>query len=641
MIARLIFLFFISNVPVVMAQNRITTATDTVIYYNQNQEYYYFDLEGKKQEFFFDSVIYDNYRPITVFIKNNTPNVISIYPRYHANTFWKHSPQLLIEPNAYFKAKLIISETEKFKRIGLFTGFLKIEYWDTTKLNHKKFELILSGKVGLGNLPPFKADTFVKIIVDGRRTYSDTLPYPIPDIYDSIPFQEDKIWIDGNFYTQNGAMNTTWVNRKVFVDGSVLEYYQDGKLYSKRSKLDSSDLHPYFISYYQNGKVWIEQFISQTIEYTETGKKKSVIKDDVKTVFFDNAKIASIEDLRRKGNIDSPYLTLYYYKTGCKVKEVFNHNGSIEGQTTINYRENICDCPKSKINNIIGIYYKKCDLTVDTIITHDYPSIKIGEFDAQLNLISGKEEIGSVLGSKRTYSLQKVNSQYTIEFKFRRFTEINKPKYRDSIFVITFNRVKNDKKEGVWLNSNLSTDEFVWQLKEFESKNRLSEKVYNKFVYFFPWEVYEDGNLTETQYYSKKGDLIKNVKYLGEDSTIINYEYKLLHLDSNIVTIDSISYYGEINLNTVLIYENNLLRQKTSPQFKSEYYNSVPKAISLNTDGQIKQTMGVHDSGVQSVPLPFTVEKGQFENLKLYNGTIEYYDKNAKLIKIATVINGK
>ncbi len=667
MIYKFILLLFTSIALSGTAQNK--TTTDTVIYYSPDQKNYYFEIEGKNQKFYFDSVIYDNYRPITVFIKNNTPNLISIYPRYHANTFWKHNAQQIIEPNAYFKAELIISETKKFERIGHFIGFLKIEYWDTPNSNHKKFELNLKGKLGLGSLPPFKenalnekttpnespdlkgssklegniipaqkkiinTDTIIVLKID-NGIYTDTLPFPIPGKYDTLPYREDKIWIKGNFHSQNGDKPTTWVNRKVFLDGTVLEYYQDGKLYSKRIKVDSSDLKPYFTSYYQDGKLGTEKFINQTIEYDENGKIRSITKEEVKTSFFDNGKIASIENLGKKRNVSSPFLTTFYFKTGCRAKEVYLGN-SDEGETVINYREDLCDCPENKINITTEIYYKNCVFTIDTIITRNYPSIKTGKFDRLFNLISGKVDIGRNKGKNRTYSFRKLNNHYLSEFTFRRFAQTSQLNYRDSIFVTEFNRLQNAKKQGIWLACNLSTQEFVDELIRFEKhavgKSSMADL---EFIFQYPWEIYQEGHLEETQYYSIYGDILKRIKFQGTDTivTYYDYDFKLL-LDSNQVNLetpkviyhsDTRTYFNRRYYHNVLIYENQELKQKTSPILQTiQYHSEFPAS-----------------SGIEDIWIPFTIEKGEFKDLQLYNGTIEYYDKNAKLIKTSSVVNGK
>jgi hypothetical protein len=438
MIHKLILLFFSFFSLTGLAQNNIAVnGNDTVICYKQDQPAYYFDLAGKNQRLVFDSAIYDNSRPITVFIKNNTPNLVQIYPRYHSNTFWKLDNRQYLEPNAYFKAQLIISDTRKFERIGPFIGFLKIEYWDAPNSKRKKFELNLKGTVGLGSLPPFKNKT-----LDEKSTpNAETLPLPIP-------------------------------------------------------------------------------------------------------------------------------------------------------------------------------------------------SIKTDKIDTLSNLGSGKEDLGRNKRKNLTYTFQKLNNQYLTEFTFRRFAETSNLKYHDSIFVIEFNRIKNEQKQGVWLAINLSMEEFVSELKRFEKLALGKPSMANReFIFQYPWEIYEEGNLTETQYYSRNGDIVLRIKYQGLNTIVTNYEYKLL-LDSNLVNIetpqviyhnDTITYLNRRNYHTVLVYENAELKQKTSPILQTiQYHSEFPAS-----------------SGIEDIWIPFTIEKGEFRELKLYNGTIEYYDKNAKLIKIASVVDGK
>jgi hypothetical protein len=433
---KLILLFFSSLALTGLAQNNITeNGNDSVIFFKPDQVAYYFDLAGNNQKLFFDSAIYDNSRPITVFIKNNTPNLVQIYPRYHSNTFWKHDNKQYLEPNAYFRAQLIISDTKKFERIGPFIGFLKIEYWDAPNSERKKFELNLKGTVGLGSLPPFKNKT----LDEKPKPNAETLPLTIP-------------------------------------------------------------------------------------------------------------------------------------------------------------------------------------------------SIKTDKIDTLSNLGSGKEDLGRNKGKNLTYTFQKLNNQYLTEFTFRRFAETSNLKYRDSIFITEFNRIKNEQKQGVWLASNLSIEEFVNELKRFEKNAVGKPSMANReFIFQYPWEIYQDGKLKATQYYSKFGDIIKRIKYQDLDTIATNYEYKLL-IDSNLVNLetpqviyhnDTITYLNRRNYHTVLVYENAELKQKTSPILQTiQYHSEFPAS-----------------SGIEDIWIPFTIEKGEFKDLQLYNGTIEYYDKNAKLIRIANVVN--
>ncbi len=438
MIPKLILLFFSFLALTGLAQNDIAAkGNDSIVFFKPGQAAYYFDLAGKNQLLFFDSAIYDNRRPITVFIKNNTPNLVQIYPRFHSNTFWKHDNKQYLEPNAYFKAQLIISETKKFERIGPFIGFLKIEYWDAPNSKRKKFEFNLKGNVGLGSLPPFKD----KVLDEKPIPNAETLPLPIP-------------------------------------------------------------------------------------------------------------------------------------------------------------------------------------------------SIKTDKIDTLSNLVARQEDMGRNKGKNLTYSFLKLNNQYLTEFTFKRFAETSQLNYRDSIFVIEFNRIKNEQKQGVWLASNLSMEEFVSELKRFEKNAGGKASMANRdFIFQYPWEIYQDGKLKETQYYSKFGDIIKRIKYQGPDSIVTNYENKLL-IDSKLVNLetpqviyhnDTITFFNRRNYQTVLVYENSELKQKSSPILQTiQYHSEFPAS-----------------SGIEDIWIPFTIEKGEFKDLKLYNGTIEYYDKNAKLIRIANVDNGK
>ena len=248
-----------------------------------------------------------------------------------------------------------------------------------------------------------------------------------------------------------------------------------------------------------------------------------------------------------------------------------------------------------------------------------------------LNLLNGKEEIGRIMGGNRTYSFTIMNNRYLKEFTFRRFTETYNQNFYDSIFVINFNNQLNGKRHGIWLDCDLTTEEIVNKLYTWKPKKN---KHTQELVFEYPWKIYEQGQLIETQYYCNEGDLITRVSYNGLDSTVINYEYKLL-IDSNIISVDSphiissndtVTFYYRIPYETTLVYENSELKQKISPHLKTEHYSSGPP---------------LNSSGIETITIPFTIEKGEFREITLYNGTIEYYDKNANLTKISTVINGE
>jgi hypothetical protein len=88
---------------------------------------------------------------------------------------------------------------------------------------------------------------------------------------------------------------------------------------------------------------------------------------------------------------------------------------------------------------------------------------------------------------------------------------------------------------------------------------------------------------------------------------------------------DTITYLERRNYHTVLVYENAELKQKTSPILQTiQYHSEFPAS-----------------SGIEDIWIPFTIEKGEFKGLKLYQGTIEYYDMNGQLIKKAEVVDGK
>lgn len=256
--------FPLGQKPAFQAQSKRTSQIDTVTYYNQDQENYYFDLVGKNQKFIFDTVIYDNYRPITVFIKNNTPNKLNIYQRYHANTFWKHDAQQYIEPNEYLKVQLLVNQ--KFKAMAPFIGYLKIEYWDSLHPEHKNFELILKGSVGLASLPPF--ETGITYYSNSQiksekkpNSENDSLPIYI-EYYENGGVKLEKFNRKGirkRAYDQQGRIKNEWDDEDLRT-----EYYSNGKVKLKETKDPRTNSSPIVTHYFENGCLKKEEFANQT-----------------------------------------------------------------------------------------------------------------------------------------------------------------------------------------------------------------------------------------------------------------------------------------------------------------------------------------------------------------------------------------
>ena len=97
----------------------------------------------------------------------------------------------------------------------------------------------------------------------------------------------------------------------------------------------------------------------------------------------------------------------------------------------------------------------------DVLMKHNKKHGNVSKAE-KLWIRSIEEDLGRNKGKNLTYTFQKLNNQYLTEFTFRRFAETNNLKYHDSIFVIAFNRIKNEQKQGVWLASNLSMEEFAY-----------------------------------------------------------------------------------------------------------------------------------------------------------------------------------
>ena len=74
------------------------------IRYNEKQQYYLLKLEGANQMVYFDSALYDNNRPITILINNNTTDTISITVKSLMSSrriFKEHSTRYILPGECY------------------------------------------------------------------------------------------------------------------------------------------------------------------------------------------------------------------------------------------------------------------------------------------------------------------------------------------------------------------------------------------------------------------------------------------------------------------------------------------------------------------------------------------------------------
>ncbi|AEA43284.1 hypothetical protein [Fluviicola taffensis] len=102
-------------------------------------------------------------------------------------------------------------------------------------------------------------------------------------------------------------------------------------------------------------------------------------------------------------------------------------------------------------------------------------------------------------------------------------------------------------------------------------------------------------------------------KYEHKDRTIVFGDFSIVYSKS-VRNQPIIKHY---DTDVTLIYENGIIVQKESPRFGHKMSMEMPIDFSI----------------------PYTIEKGIFENEQLVSGTIEYYDKDENLLRIEQVSN--
>lgn len=144
-----------------------STFSQNVKRYETDRQYYTFNL-SQSCELYFDSLIYDNHRPITILLKNDTPDTVIInYKSLISSQFTlrQHSSRY-VKPGEYYSVSPIFNQ-ERFINRTLLTG----KFWfkfspinDTSDMVYAR-TIRLYGNIILDRLPDYKEESYIDYII--------------------------------------------------------------------------------------------------------------------------------------------------------------------------------------------------------------------------------------------------------------------------------------------------------------------------------------------------------------------------------------------------------------------------------------------------------------------------------------------
>lgn len=155
---RFIILLF-AFIPLIgSGQSNINQANDTIIHYDQDTQNYVLKLTEKNQTIYFDSLIYDNSRPINILIKNNTADTITITYKslISSKVVFKENSSRYIKPNEYYSLSPIFNN-QRYTESSLLS--IHSHFTFSYSVNNQPIQFIfrLKGYIVLDSLPEFNS----------------------------------------------------------------------------------------------------------------------------------------------------------------------------------------------------------------------------------------------------------------------------------------------------------------------------------------------------------------------------------------------------------------------------------------------------------------------------------------------------
>ena len=137
------------------------------ILYQENKECYFFNLSNNNQTLYFDSVIYDNNRPISILVENDLEDTVFFkIKRLQSDKqkFTEKSTRYLL-PKEHYVITLEFN-SNRFNKQSILNSFFECYYNSSSNITDQHFILRLVGNIKLGDLPDFEESRFVGRTVD-------------------------------------------------------------------------------------------------------------------------------------------------------------------------------------------------------------------------------------------------------------------------------------------------------------------------------------------------------------------------------------------------------------------------------------------------------------------------------------------
>lgn len=212
---------------VASGQSNSDSSDNSIVYYNQDKQYYFLDLSETNQTIYFDSLIYDNNRPITILIKNNTSDSVTISYKslISSKVIFEKNSTRYVKPNEFYSLSPIFSQS-LYTQTSLLNAHFAFSY--STNKETKQFIFRLKGNIILDSLAGFEEQRNLEFPIA-----KSNLPVVL-DSSDQEVLEKDNVF---------KYRNELWIYPKtadnVLPANLTLKYFINDSSYYAKKRLDS------------------------------------------------------------------------------------------------------------------------------------------------------------------------------------------------------------------------------------------------------------------------------------------------------------------------------------------------------------------------------------------------------------------
>lgn len=544
-------------------------------------DYYFFWKSDEKQTFYWDT-IYGGER-CTVFIINNSSDTLLINRVYNTSSypvFW----EVYDRSRLYLPGDTIKVNSKIHRRHGPFNRPLQIGYRSSSNLNSQIWHLSSKGC--------FMDNLELKRMKEAKRLKE------LEELRKANP---------------------------------SIQYYDSGKIKSKRISTPENDSLPIFIEYYENGLIKIEEFRESKTRkkmYDQLGRLQVTWNDEgLRTEYHTNGKIKFKQGKDRDSTTD-PFQT-HYFENGCIQKEVFANE-------TIFKEYDSLKCGKL-------VHHKVIDKTERTIkngkvITHYQDGKMIGQtfqkYGKTKNEVRGEYSAGKLTNGVVSYYSQ--SGELLFENKI-----VNGE--RDSILnqgEVQGNQINlvdtGNNKTGLWITTRMDKKPLILSTDYSQTFN--NTKNFDLFQY-----EYESGDTIARITFNETGGISSYLYIRDKEKRInANKEYALSYHPNGFLKTksyklkngkDVLVRYSDVKANEIVSGEKGHIGKMI---FKNN------KLIEIRSEKEMLEKLDSYAGGTAKETHldDYCIEKGNFRNFELYNGFIYYHRKDGSRILTEKVVNG-